>query len=583
MTYIPPLDDFRFLMEEVFDLSTILGSEHYPEADAGLVRAVLEEAARFTRDILGPTNAIADEIGSRFIDDAVRVPGIWQDVYKQYGENGWIGLNLPERFGGQNLPFVVQAPVAEMVTGACMAFSMLPLMGRAAAKLLIAHADAELQHVVVPKLAAGDWAATICITEAVAGSDVGRIRTRAVPLDERTWSLTGSKIFITFGDHDLTKQIVHLVLARTPDAPPGTRGLSLFLVPKWEFDPDGSLKNRNPVAVGSTEHKMGLHASPTCVLNLDKAKGFLVGQVGSGLKAMFEMVHVMRLETGIQGLGVASAATRRALSYAAERLQGGPADAAPVAIIEHADVRRMLCTMLARVEAMRAMMFDVAMQLDLATVLVDPAGRDRAARQADWLLPVCKAFFTATGFEVVNLALQCFGGHGYVKDTGMEQYVRDLRIAAIYEGTNGIQAFDLVVRKHIHANGRYYAEFTERIRADLERAHGRADLAELSAAVADTLGRADRVSAAYLDGGAEQRRDAEGGAAAYLALLGRLASAWMWLRMAAVANGESALHRKKRKLAKFYMSYLLPEVEALEQQAYPGRATTSITQEELLC
>ncbi|MCL4182114.1 MAG: acyl-CoA dehydrogenase family protein [Burkholderiaceae bacterium] len=570
--YVPPLEDMRFLLEEVFDLGGVFGRKPYQDVDIEVALAVLDQAGRFTAEVLGPINAEGDATGSRLVDGGVRTPPGFKDAYRRYCEAGWVGLDLPSQYGGQGLPLVIQAGVAEMVTGSCMAFSMLPLMGRAASRLLIGHADARLRDSVVPRLVSGQWTATICISEPQAGSDVGRITTRATPRDDGTWALTGTKIFITYGDHDLTPQIIHMVLARTPGAPAGTRGLSLFIVPKLGFSDDGTLGERNAAVVGRVEHKMGLKASPTCVLNLEGAQGFMVGGEGNGLKTMFDMVNVMRLETGIQGLAVGGAATAKALAYTAERFQGGAPGAAPVALIEHADVRRMLYTMRARVEAMRAMMFETALQLDLAVTAGTEADRVAAREQAQWLLPICKAFFTATGFEVANLAVQCFGGHGYVSDAGVEQYVRDLRVASIYEGTNGIQAFDLVVRKLINDDGRRFGEFVGRIRKDVDLMAQRDDLRGIRAAVVDGLDSIERVGAAYRALAPDRRRDAEAGAAAFLALAGRLASAWMWLRMAAVATGPSAVHRRKRELAAFYAAYLMPEVMALERQALPGTA-----------
>lgn len=571
--YTAPVEDMRFLLEEVLDVSGVFGRGPYDGVDAEVARAVLEQGGRFTTEVLGPLNTEGDEIGSRLVDGGVRTPPGFQDAYRQYREAGWIGLDLPVAYGGQGLPLLIQAGIAEMTTGSCMAFSMLPLMGRAASRLLIGHADEALKERVVPRLVSGEWTATICISEPQAGSDVGRITTRAVPRSGGGWSLTGTKIFITYGDHDLAPQIIHMVLARTPGAPPGTRGLSLFIVPKFCLGGDLSVGGRNTATVTRVEHKMGLKASPTCVLNLDDAEGFMIGEEGSGLKTMFDMVNVMRLETGIQGLAVGGAATAKALAYAAQRMQGGAADAPAVPLVAHADVRRMLYTMRARVEAMRAMMFETALQLDLSTTGVDAAERAVAREQAQWLLPICKAFFTASGFEVANLAVQCFGGHGYVSDAGVEQYVRDLRIASIYEGTNGIQAFDLVVRKLINDDGRRYGEFVRRIRADLALFEGRRDVGEIHSALFDGLARLERVSTIYLGLGPKARRDAEAGAAAYLALTGRVASAWMWLRMAAAATSQSALHRRKRALATFYASYLMPEILALERQACCGSAS----------
>ena len=571
--YTAPIADMRFLLEEVLDVSGVFGRGVYDGVDAEVARAVLEQGGRFATEVLGPLNAEGDAVGSQLIDGVVRTPPGFLDAFRRYREAGWIGLDLPAEYGGQGLPLVIQAGIAEVTTGSCMAFSMLPLMGRAASRLLIGHANEALKECVVPRLVSGEWTATICISEPQAGSDVGRITTRAIRGSDGAWSLSGTKIFITFGDHDLAPQIVHMVLARTPGAAPGTRGLSLFVVPKFRLGSDMSVGARNTVSVTRVEHKMGLKASPTCVLNLEDSQGFMVGDEGSGLKTMFDMVNVMRLETGIQGLAVGGAATAKALAYAAQRTQGGAADVPPVPLVEHADVRRMLYTMRGRVEAMRAMMFETALQLDLSTTGGDAAERALAREQAQWMLPICKAFFTASGFEVANLAVQCFGGHGYVSDAGVEQYVRDLRIASIYEGTNGIQAFDLVVRKLINDDGRRYAEFVRRIRADLARLEDRSDLSDIHSAVADGLMRLERISAMYLGLAPDSRRDAEAGAAAYLALAGRVASGWMWLRMAAASTSDSSLHRRKRALAGFYANYLMPEILALERQAQCGSAS----------
>jgi hypothetical protein len=315
------------------------------------------------------------------------------------------------------------------------------------------------------------------------------------------------------------------------------------------------------------EHKMGLNASPTCELSLEEAQGFMVGAEGQGLKTMFDMMNVMRLETGIQGVGVGAAAMAKALAYVAARPQGGRPDAPPVSLTDHADIRRMLYTMRARVEAMRAIMFETALQLDLSHAALDAGTRETAREQAQWLLPICKAFFTATGFEVANLAVQCHGGHGYIRETDVERHVRDLRVASIYEGTNGIQGFDLVIRKLIQDDGRRYREFIRRIRVDLAATVDRAGLDDIHQALTSAVDSADRITQHYLAQAPHQRRDAEAGAAAYLALMGRVASGWMWLRMAAVATEDLPLHRRKRELARFYARYLIPEVLALEQQS----------------
>ncbi|MDR2154818.1 MAG: acyl-CoA dehydrogenase [Burkholderiaceae bacterium] len=570
--YTAAVEDMRFLLERVFDFEPVLSRATASEVDAQTAFSVLEQGAQFAAKVLAPAGVTGDQIGSRFVDGAVVTPPGFKECYRRYCEDGWLGVDLPAQFGGQGLPLMVQAGLAEMVTGAYMAFSMLTLQGRSAARLLIGHAEAAVRDALVPRLVSGEWAATICITEPQAGSDVGRLTTRAVRQDNGQWALSGTKIFISYADQDVTPQILHMALARTPGAPAGTRGLSLFIVPKFKLDANWQPGERNPARVQHIEHKMGLSASATCELHLDGAQGFMIGEEGQGLKAMFDMMNVMRLETGIQGIGVGAAAMAKALAYTVERTQGGPADAPPTPLTAHADVRRMIYTMRARVEAMRAMMFETALQLDLSYAAPDAGTRATAREQVQWLLPICKAFFTDTGFEVANLAIQCHGGHGYIRETDVERHVRDLRVASIYEGTNGIQAFDLVARKLLPDGGKRYQEFMRRIRADLAATKDRAGLDDIRQALTHAADAADRVTQTYLAQPPAQRRDAETGAAAYLSLIGRVASGWMWLRMATAASEDMPLHRRKRELARFYARYLLPEVLALEQQASASAA-----------
>ncbi|WP_018991592.1 acyl-CoA dehydrogenase [Aromatoleum toluclasticum] len=577
--YVPPLADLRFVLDEVLDYGRLFSLPAFAHADAGLADAVLGEAARFAAGVLAPLNAPGDAEGSRLEDGRVITPRGFRDAYWRYVEAGWPGLDMPQEFGGQALPLTLQAACAELVNGACVAFGMLPLMERAATRLLIAHAPQALVDAFAPSLAAGRWGATICISEAQAGSDVGRIATRAEREVDGSYRLTGTKIFITFGDQDFTEQIAHMVLARVPGAPPGTRGLSLFLVPNRVLQADGSPGEANAVAVTRVEHKMGLKASPTCVLNFDGARGYLVGGENAGLKAMFTMVNTMRLEVAVQGVAVAGAATAKALQYALERPQGGRADAPARPIVEHADVRRMLHLMRVRTEAMRALVLEAALQLDLAQAGPD-AQRADALALAEWLLPVCKACGSEAGFEVANLAVQVFGGHGYVADAGVEQYVRDSRVMSIYEGANGIQALDLVTRKLPESNARRYALFAARIRADLDRTSGRAALREIHDALVDALARLDACTDALAPRAAG--RDAEAGASAYLALVGLVAGGWMWLRMAAAATEDVPRHEAKRALARFYAEYLMPEAPTLQQRALVGAACLDALDAETL-
>lgn len=554
--YRPPVEKHRFILNDVLHWEQLFSTTDYAHVDADVGDAVLTSAADFIGAVLAPTRQIGDEQGSRLLDGRVVTPDGFKEAYRQYAELGWIGLDMPEEYGGQDLPLVLQAAVAEMVNGASVPFGMLTLMGRSAARLLIAHADGELKERVVPRLVSGEWAATICITEADAGSDVGRVRSMAKPVGGRNYTVSGTKIFITFGDQDVTNQICHIVLARTPGGAPGTRGLSLFLVPRISFDTG----TPNRVSVSRIEHKMGLKASPTCVVDFDGAEGILIGAEGEGLKVLFAMVNTMRLEVAIQGVAIAGAATARALDYAAERLQGGPAAGPAVPIIEHVDVRRMLLIMRSRTEAMRALVMEAAYNLDLARTAPSDEERERARAMADWLLPVCKACCSEAGFEVANLAVQVLGGYGYVSDYGIEQYVRDSRVMSIYEGANGIQALDLVTRKLAKAGGRYYRHFAARIRADLNNA----EESPIRNAVASALVLLDQCSGALLERMADTPRDAEAGAGAYLALVGLVGGGWMWLRMSGIASSQKKVNQH---LATFYAEYLMVEAATLQKRA----------------
>jgi alkylation response protein AidB-like acyl-CoA dehydrogenase len=578
--YVAPLEDIRFLFNQVLDYKRLCSLPEFSHADLGVVDAVLTEAARFTSKVLGPLNAVGDQEGSRLENGRVVTPSGFPQAYRSYVEGGWPGLDIPVEYGGQGLPLVLQAACAEMVNGACAAFGMLPLMERAATRLLVAHAPKFIVDAYVPKLAVGEWGATICISEAQAGSDVGRISTLAISREDGNYALSGTKIFVTYGDQDFTEQIVHMVLARMPGAPAGTRGLSLFLVPKRLIQADGSLGSLNAVEVSRLEHKMGLKASPTCVVNFDGAVGYLIGRKGAGLKAMFTMVNTMRLEVAMQGVAVAGAATGKALRYAMERLQGGTPELPPVPIIEHADVRRMLFTMRARTEAMRALVLEAALNLDLASAGA-PGDRADALALAEWLLPVCKACGSEAGFEVANLAVQVFGGHGYVADAGVEQYVRDSRVMSIYEGANGIQALDLVTRKLAQDAGLRFRLFTQRVRADLLRCNDQKALEVICKALHDGLARLDTCTTVLKARLETATRDAEAGASSYLALVGLVGGGWMWLRMSAAA-GDSPLHQAKRATARFYAEYLMPEVRALECKVLAGAASIDAIESSVL-
>lgn len=565
-TYHAPLADLEFLLESVLDVDGLLALPDFAHVDRDVVGSVLREGAKFAEEVLSPTNGPGDVVGARLVEDRVEYPPGFAEAYQHYARDGWLGLDLPASIGGQGLPRVVQAAFAEMTNGANLAFSMLPVTLRAAARLLLEHGEDALVSQYAPGLVDGSCAATIVITEPDAGSDVGRLKTQAVPQPDGTYCLSGTKIFISNGDHELAPQIVHMVLARVAGAPQGTRGVSLFLVPKV-------VDNRpNATRVVRLEHKMGLNGSPTCMLAFEGATGYRIGPEGRGLQQMFAMVNTMRLEVAIQGVGVAGAATARAIRYALERAQGGSPDRAAMQIVEHPDVRRMLLTMRARTEAVRALTLEAALQLDLSEHGADAESRERAKGIAQWLLPICKAWGSDTGFDIANLAVQVFGGHGYVKDSGVEQYVRDVRIAGIYEGTNGIQAIDLVQRKLAGDGGARQREWLSMIRADLKATAADESLGALRAALEPAVGAFERCSAELVAQSAKGSSSVEGGAVGYLRLAGIVGGGWMWLRMAAAARKDTPLHRMKRRVAKFYMQHVLPEYVVFASQALAGNA-----------
>ncbi len=571
--YRAPTADLEFLITRVLDFQSLRALPAFEGLDADTVRSVLVQGARFAEQVLAPINAAGDAQPARLVGDAVEYSPGFAAAYRQYCEDGWMGLDLPQRLGGQGMPRMLQAAFAEMTNGANLAFSMLPVTVRAAAKLLLAHGSAEQVDGLLPALIDGSCAATIAITEPQAGSDVGRIRCMAVETTGGGYQLSGTKIFISNADNDFTGQLLHMVLARTPNGAPGTRGLSLFMVPKITAS-----QHRNGVRVVRVEHKMGLKASPTCVVEFDAAEAVRIGVAGRGLQAMFAMVNTMRLEVALQGVAIGGAAFNRALNHAMDRTQGGAPGQPPRPIIEHADVRRMLLLMRARVEALRALTLEAALQLDLGENHPDADAAAKALGLAQWLLPICKACATDAGLDVANLAVQVFGGSGYVTDTGVEQYVRDVRVGSIYEGTNGIQAIDLVTRKLIADRAARGREFLALIRAAVQAAPPVADIHAIRDAVAQGADLLERVSLQLLDWSAQGRAaDIEAGAVAYLRLAGLVGGGWMWLRMVVRDSGSPDFDACKRASASFYAQYLLPEGELLARQTLLGAAGATLT------
>jgi acyl-CoA dehydrogenase len=458
MTYRAPVADIAFALDHAAGFGPALAEGLYGDLAPDVVQAVLEEAGKFASDILAPLNAVGDRHGAAFKDGAVTTAPGWKEAYRAWAQAGWNGLAAPAQWGGQELPHAVNAACIEMWNSAAMAFGLGPLLTMAGVDALVAHGSEELKRVYLPKLISGEWMGTMQLTEPQAGSDVGALRTRAERAADGSYRITGQKIFITYGEHDLTDNIIHLVLARLPDAPSGTKGISLFLVPKFLPKADGSPGERNDARAHSIEHKLGIHASPTCTMvygDNGGATGFLIGEENRGMACMFTMMNQARLSVGLQGVAIAERATQQALTFARERKQGRATNAQTGSspIIAHPDVRRMLLTMRALTRAARGICYTTAVALDRAQRSGDEAARHTAHQRASLLTPIAKGFSTDVGIEVASLGVQVHGGMGYVEETGAAQHYRDARIAPIYEGTNGIQAIDLVTRKLPLAGG----------------------------------------------------------------------------------------------------------------------------------
>ena len=564
-SYAPPIDDYRFLLNDVLGFDQAM-AELGKEVDADLAVAVLEEAGKGCAERLQPLNREGDEQGSRLVDGAVQTPDGFAQAYRDFAEGGWTSLSADPAHGGQGLPFVLQLWFDEMMSATNLSFGLFPGLSRGACEAIAAHASDELKATYLEPLVSGEWTGAMALTESGAGTDLALLKTRATPKGDGSYAVAGTKIFISSGDHDFGGNIVHLVLARLPDAPPGVKGISLFLVPKFLPDADGGFTVRNAMSVGSLEKKMGIHAQPTCVMHYDDATGWLVGEAHRGLAAMFTMMNAERLMVGIQGLGIAGGAYQQAVAYARDRLQGRSADGArgPVAIIEHADVRRMLLNVRAFVEAGRALAGWTALQLDRAKAHADAGEREQADALVALLTPVIKAAFTDYGFECAVQAQQVFGGHGYIREWGMEQFVRDARIAQIYEGTNGVQAMDLVGRKLPMAGGAVVEGFFDGIAADVAAAGDRVIAVRTGEALA--LLREATVALRGAD------VDATGAAAVdYLRLFALVAMGWMWTRMAVAAgSGETALHQGKLAVADYYARRVLPQASGLAASIAAG-------------
>ena len=578
-TYQAPTDDMLYLLGELLDAETALAPLGGQPASIALMGDVLREAGKFCAEVVQPLNQCGDLEGCRLENGIVRTPTGFGEAYAQLVDGGWPSLAHDPAHGGQGLPLVVQILIDEMLASANFSFGLFQGLTRGAVEAIARHADDDLKTVYLPKMIAGTWTGAMALTEAHAGSDLGLLRAKAEPTGDGAYAVTGSKIFISAGDHDLAENIVHLVLARLPGAPAGTQGISLFLVPKILPTASGGLGARNAMSVGSLEHKMGIKASPTCVMNYDAARGWLVGAPHRGLAAMFTMMNAERLMVGIQGLGVAEAAYQNAAAYARERKQGRAArggEAGPQPIIGHPDVRKMLLTIRGFTEAGRALAVWTALELDRAARHPDAVERAEADAMVSLLTPVIKAAFSDLGFEAAVLGQQVFGGFGYIHETGMEQFVRDARITQIYEGTNGIQAMDLVGRKLGLENGRLARRFFALVRATIAAGGAIAGADELTAPLAAALDRLEAATQRVLARVAIDSSEAGAAATDYLRLFALVALGWMWARMAchalALGDAATAQHHAKLVVARFFMTRILPQTAGLALALEAGAA-----------
>ena len=574
--YSAPVRDMQFVLEHLCDVRGLAALESFADFDPDSLADVLHEAGRFVGGVIAPTNRDGDKVGSqRGADGTVTTPPGFKAAYRQWVDGGWAAAPFDPTYGGGGLPWAVAIAVSEMVTAANMAFSLCPMLTQGAIHMLGAHGSDEQKTTFLPQLISGEWSGTMLLTEPQAGSDVGALTTRAVKQPDGTYRLFGQKIFITWGEQDLTDNIVHITLARTPDAPPGTRGISVFIVPKFLVEADGSIGARNDITCVGIEHKMGIHGSPTCVMALgeaDGAVGYLIGDEQTGMRNMFTMMNFARLSVGVEGLAIGERSYQQSVAFAHERRQSravGSSEAASP-IIEHPDVRRMLLTMKAYVEAMRALCYVNAAAIDRGHAAADDATRVHNQELADLLTPISKGWCTDVGSDVASLGIQVHGGMGFIEETGVAQHYRDVRIAAIYEGTNGIQAIDLVGRNLPMRDGAVVRELLATMR-DLDGELAAADLDDLRTPLTHAIDAADEASQWLLKHRADQA-DVLAGATPFLRMAGLVAGGWLLARTALLATQQRATATDpetrawldaKIATARFFVTQLLPSAPAL--------------------
>ncbi len=584
--YTAPIRDMQFVIKELVGLDEVAALSAYQDLGVSEVAdAILEEAGKFATEVLAPLNWGGDQQGARLENGQVFSSPGFANAYKQFAEGGWNGLSAPTEFGGQGLPELLNTPTYEMWNASNMSFALAPLLGAGATECLQHHGSEELQSTYLPRMIAGEWSGTMDLTESQAGSDLSNVRTRAAP-DGDQYRINGQKIFITWGDHDMADNIMHLVLARLPDAPEGVKGISLFLVPKFLVNPDGSLGAHNGVICVGLEHKLGIHGSATCTLAYEDAIGYLVGKPNQGLMHMFTMMNEARLKVGVQGLAISDRAYQATLAHAKERVQGYPMKGARggsrVTIINHPDVRRMLMTMKAQVEAMRAFNYTIAKHMDMAAHHADPAVRQANQMRLELLIPVVKAWCSELSIEITSLGVQVFGGMGFVEETGAAQYFRDARITTIYEGTTGIQAADLVGRKLVLNKGAAMANLIADMHAVEEQlgTAGGDDLAVIKAALGQGIEALNSATQWLLGTIAQDPSSVMAVSVNYLMLVGYVCGGWQMARAALIAQEKLAagdepnFYEAKLITARFYAEQILPKATALLYSVKAGGKST---------
>ncbi len=593
--YTAPLKDMKFVLNELAGLAEVAKLPGYQDATPDTVEAILEEAAKFTTGVLDPLNWTGDQEGSQWKDGAVKTPKGFKEAYRQFVEGGWNALPLEPEWGGQGLPKIVSTPVTEMVTAANMAFSLCPLLTQGAIEALLLCGSDQLKKTFLEKMVSGTWTGTMNLTEPQAGSDLALLRTKAVRGSDAKlgdhYRISGQKIFITYGEHDLTENIVHLVLARTPDAPPGVKGISLFVVPKFMVKADGSMGERNTATCASIEHKLGIHASPTAVMVFDNAVGYVVGEENRGLSYMFIMMNAARFGVGMEGVAIADRAYQRALAYAKDRLQGNDlaGGSKTVAIINHPDVRRMLMLMKSQTEAMRALAYVVAGAMDAAQRHPDKDTRQQNQAFAELMIPVVKGWSTETGIEVASLGVQVHGGMGFIEETGAAQHLRDARITTIYEGTTGIQANDLVGRKIAREGGVTIKGWLKMLGAlDAKLAASKnADIAAIRSALSAGAGAVSECVDYIVATAGTDPKAAFSGAVPFLKLMGIVCGGWQMARAALVAEQKLAggavdagFYKAKISTARFFADHVLVQAQGLASTMVNGSAGVMAVPEE---